>query len=88
MATTPHQQLANSYCLPLKEALAQLQKMEEAAKAVVERAEGTPQYGLRKQQHEALTTARQVVADCLALGAPGQRKAPATRQIDLFGAAA
>jgi hypothetical protein len=88
MATTPHQQLAASYRLSLKEALAELQKMEEAAGVVVQQAEGTPQYARRKLQYDALTTARQVVADCLAIGAPGARKAPASRQQDLFGAAA
>jgi len=88
MAPSPHQQLAASYRLSLKEALAELQKMEDAASTVAQQAEGTPQYARRKLQHDAITTARQVVADCLVLGVPGSRKAPADPQLDLFGAAA
>lgn len=88
MAPTPHQLLASSYRLSLTEALAELEKMEAAAVAVAERAEGTPDFPRRQLQRDALTTARQLVADCLLVGTPGQRKAPAAPQLDLFGAAA
>jgi len=84
MAPSPHQQLATSYQLSLSEALAALQAMEEAASAVAERAQGTEDFARRKLQRDALTTARQLVADCLCVGTPGQRKAPADQQLALF----
>lgn len=88
MATTPHQLLAASYRLALPEALAELEKMEAAASRVAQQAEGTPDYTRRKLQLDAITTARQLVSDCLLVGLPGQRKATAAPQLDLFGAAA
>lgn len=84
MAPSPHQQLATSYRLSLSEALVALQAMEEAASAVAERAQGTEDFARRKLQRDALITARQVVADCLLLGTPGQRKAISYQQLALF----
>jgi hypothetical protein len=88
MAASPHQLLATSYCLSLRQALSELEKMEQAASKVAQDAEGTPNYARRKLQLDALTTARQLMADCLLVGTPGQRKAAADPQLDLFGAAA
>jgi hypothetical protein len=84
MAPSPHQQLSTSYALSLKEALAELQKMEDAASTVAERAQGTEDFARRKLQRDALTTARQLVADCLCVGTPSTRKAPVGQQQALF----
>lgn len=86
MAPTPHQQLASSYRLSLSEALAELEKMEQSAVGVAQKAEGTADFLRRKLQRDALTTARQVLADCLLVGTPGQTKAERDKQLSLFGA--